>query len=172
MFDSLKQNPNILNAQKQYEMLPSRDQLALKLLLGVVSILVLYGLFWLPAQSFMTTAKADLAQRQVLLQLVQTNKSTLKSLASTSQNSSTKLDSQQLVSSVTNLAKKHSLALKRFEPSGERKIKVWVDEASFDKVMTWLNALNTKLNVNVEQISIEKDDAPGLVSARLTLSSS
>ena len=171
MFDSLKQNPNILSAQKQYEMLPSRDQLALKLLLGVVCILVLYGLFWLPAQSFMTTAKAELGQRQALLQLVQTNKSTLKSLSSTSQSSSTKLDSQQLVSSVTNLAKKHNLALKRFEPSGDNKVKVWVDEASFDKLMAWLSELKKSLNVQVEQVSIEKEDSEGLVSARLTLAS-
>jgi general secretion pathway protein M len=80
------------------------------------------------------------------------------------------LSSQQLVSSVSNLAKKHGVMLKRFEPSGDKKIKVWVDNASFDKMITWLTALKTSLNIEVEQISVEKDDVEGQVSSRLTLS--
>jgi len=46
-----------------------------------------------------------------------------------------------------------------------------VDDVSFDKVVVWLNTLKKSLNVSVEQISIDKGDDPGKVSARLTLSS-
>ena len=98
------------------------------------------------------------------------NKSALASLSKSS-SSSEGLNSQQLVSSVTNLAKRAGIVLKRFEPSGEREIKVWVDDTSFDKMMTWLNTMKKALNVRVEQISIEKSELPGLVNSRLTLSS-
>ena len=71
----------------------------------------------------------------------------------------------------TNLAQRQGVALKRFEPSGERELKVWVDDAAFDKVVAWLMELKTRLGVEVEQISLERQEKPGLVSARLTLSS-
>ncbi|WP_197470108.1 type II secretion system protein GspM, partial [Oleiphilus sp. HI0117] len=95
------------------------------------------------------------------------------SLGQNNQGSASKkaLNSQQLVSSVTNLAKQQKVALKRFEPSGDNKLKVWVDDASFDKVISWLSRLKSSLGVRVEQISIDKDDAPGKISARMTLSS-
>jgi type II secretory pathway component PulM len=37
-------------------------------------------------------------------------------------------------------------------------------------MITWLTALKTSLNIEVEQISVEKDDVEGQVSSRLTLS--
>ena len=173
MIEKLMQNPAILNAQKQYEMLPSRDRLALKVLAVALGLCILYFGAWVPAQNYMLDAANNLESKQTLLKLVNENKASLSSLAKASSSSSGNpaLNSQQLVSSVTNLAKQQGLNLKRFEPSGENKLKVWMDEQSFDKIAQWLDRLSKSLNVRVEQISIEKEDAEGLVSARLTLSS-
>jgi general secretion pathway protein M len=173
MLEGLKQNPTLLNYRKQYEMLSTRDRLALKIMAAVLIAVLIYSMLWLPAQKFMHSAEVKLAQNKQLLSLVTKNSSTLASLAQQSRagGAARTLDSQQLVSSVTNLARQKGVVLKRFEPSGENKLKVWVDDASFDKVITWLSALKKTLKVTVEQISIEKDDAPGQISARLTLSS-
>jgi len=127
---------------------------------------------WQPAYDFKQDAELNMAQNKELLAMVMSNKQALSKIGRSGAGKSKKaLNSQQLVSSVTNMAKRNGVVLKRFEPSGDNKLKVWVDDASFDKVMTWLSSLKKSLNVNVEQVSIEKDDAPGQVSARLTLSS-
>jgi general secretion pathway protein M len=172
MLEIFNQNSIVLNLQKQYEMLPVRDRNILKVAGAVLLICILYFAMWVPANSYMVNAEQDFAQNTKLLQLVKQNKALLTALSRTSASSgSTKtLTSQQLVSSVTNLAKKNGVMLKRFEPSGDNKIKVWVDNASFDKMITWLASLKTSLNIIVEQISIEKDDVEGQVSSRLTLS--
>jgi len=172
MFQGLLQHPTLLAYRKQYEMLPTRDRLALKVLALALSLVVLYFAAWQPAFQYKKNAEINLAEKQKLLELVESNRNILASLNAKNGANSAKsnLDSQQLVSAVTNLAKQKGVVLKRFEPSGERKLKVWVDDASFDKVMIWLSTLNKKLNVKVEQISVEKDDAVGQVSARLTLS--
>lgn len=170
MISAIKQNPSILKALKQYEMLPARDRLALKALVGVLIVLFLYFGLWQPAHQYKKDADAYLLQQQALLALVQENKTALSNLSKSS-STAIGLNSQQLVSSVTNLAKQAGVVLKRFEPSGENEIKVWVDDASFDKMMTWLSTMNKTLNVRVEQISIEKSEQVGLVSSRLTLSS-
>jgi len=172
MFQGLMQHPTLLAYRKQYEMLPTRDRLALKVLALAVGLIVLYFAAWQPAFEYKKNAEINLVEKQKLLALVENNRNVLTKLNAKSGANGAKanLDSQQLVSAVTNLAKQKGVVLKRFEPSGERKLKVWVDDASFDKVMIWLSALRKKLNVKVEQISVEKDDAVGQISARLTLS--
>jgi len=173
MFEGLKQNSAVLGLQKQYEMLPPRDRQVLTIFGIILSIFIIYYAMWVPAHDYMKNAQRDVEQNEKLLALVKQNTVVLSSLAKGQSSAGTGkvLTSQQLVSSVTNMAKRSGVALKRFEPSGDKKIKVWVDNASFDKMMTWLASMKKTLNVTVEQISIEKDDTAGLVSARLTLSS-
>lgn len=173
MIESIKQNPALLSMRKQYETLPPRDRLALMVLsYSLLLILLIFGMLQ-PAYEFKERAELRLAENQKLLALVNENAQMLKSAGATGGNGNQQkqLNSQQLVSSVTNLAKKQKLALKRFEPSGDNKIKVWVDNASFDKVVSWLARLRGSLGIKVEQISIDKDDDPGKVGARMTLSS-
>jgi len=172
MLEGLKQNSIILDLQKQYEILPLRDRHILKAFGGILLLCIIYFAMWGPANDYMENAQQDLEQNTKLLLLVKQNEALLSALSrTTGPSSSTKtLTSQQLVSSVTNLAKKNGVMLKRFEPSGDKKIKVWVDNASFDKMIKWLAALKKSLNIVVEQISLEKDDAAGQVSSRLTLS--
>lgn len=171
MISTLKQHPSLLKIVKQYEMMPSRDRLALKVLACTLILLFMYFALWLPAFNYKQESARFLEQQKELLALVMENKTSLSNATRSSSASASVLNSQQLVSSVTNLAKQAGIVLKRFEPSGEREIKVWVDDAPFDKMMTWLNTLKRTINVRVEQISVEKADGPGLVSARLTLSS-
>jgi len=173
MLDALKQNSVILDVQKQYEMLPSRDRTILKVFSVILMLCIIYFAMWAPASDYMQNAQKDVEQNTKLLLLVKQNKALLSALnrISGSTTGAKVLTSQQLISSVTNLAKKHGVMLKRFEPSGDKKLKIWVDNASFDKMIAWLALLKKSLNVVVEQISIEKDDAAGQVSSRLTLSS-
>ncbi len=173
MLESIKQNPALLNMRKHYDSLSARDRLALKVLsLAVALVVLVFGIIQ-PVYEYKVNAQAELINNQKLLAMVNENKSALASMVRKGGAGSSKkeLNSQQLVSSVTNLAKQQQISLKRFEPSGERKLKVWVDDASFDKVVAWLSRMKRSLGVRVEQISIDKDDAPGKISARMTLSS-
>lgn len=172
MSNFITQSSVYLNAQRQLEMLPARDRMALKVLAIVLALLILFFAIWQPASAYMREQEELLDQRIELLKLVRSNSAVLAAMSTSSPSAQTpSLNSQQLVSSVTNLAQRQGVALKRFEPSGERELKVWVDDAAFDKVVAWLMELKTRLGVEVEQISLERQEKPGLVSARLTLSS-
>tara|TARA_R110001592_G_scaffold1001_2_gene5907 strand:- start:20053 stop:20568 length:516 start_codon:yes stop_codon:yes gene_type:complete len=171
MISSIKQHPHILKALKQYEMMPSRDRLALKLLSFFLILLFMYFGLWQPAYTYKKDSEILLQQQKDLLALVMENKAALSNLSGSPSANVAALNSQQLVTSVTNLAKQTGVVLKRFEPSGEREIKVWVEDLAFDKMMVWLTTMKRALDVRVEQISVEKSERPGLVSARLTLSS-
>jgi len=146
------------------------EQNVVKLCAVVVAGLLLYTLLWSPTKEYMEQSKAGLERAEQLQALIESNKNTLARLAKGS-GSSKSLTSQQLVSSVTNLAKRQGLNLKRFEPSGENEVKVWVEGVPFNDVVKWLSALQKSLKIEVDQLSLERGDADGLVSARLTLSS-
>lgn len=164
-------HPVVLNAKKSWETLGERDRASLKVLGLVLGALVIYFGIWVPAQNFMLEQRSMLETNKALVALVETNQKMLAKSARSGGQTAAGLDSQQLVSTVTNMATKEGLSLKRFEPAGEQKVKVWVEDSSFDKLVSWLTELERNLKVRVEQISIEKDEAEGLVSARITLSS-
>ncbi len=165
-------NKQSLNSAKnKWEALEGREQQSLKLLVLALVLFLAYFALWVPAKSYMETSQRLLEERSELLTLVQSSRSVLAQSSASSSGSGDILNSQQLVSTVTNLAKRQKLSLKRFEPSGENKVKVWVEDVSFDVLVSWLSALETSVNVKVEQISVEKQDRPGVVSARLTLAS-
>lgn len=171
MLQQLQQLPVIANLQKKFDAMSSREQLMVQSM-GIVAVIVaLYFLLWQPAVGYMKASEETLAERKELLELIHKNRAVLQSSASAQSTGQPALDSQQLVSTVTNLAKQNQLELKRFEPSGDNKVKVWVDEVSFNNMMAWLTQLQKTLNIRVEQVTIEKNDQDGLVSARLTLSS-
>ena len=171
MLQQLQQLPVVANLQKKFDAMSSREQLMVQSMGIVAVIVVLYFLLWQPAVGYMKASEETLTERKELLELIHKNRAVLQSSASAQSTGKPALDSQQLVSTVTNLAKQHQLELKRFEPSGDNKVKVWVDEVPFNNMMAWLTQLQKTLNIRVEQVTIEKTDQDGLVSARLTLSS-
>jgi general secretion pathway protein M len=170
MFETLSRHPNIAPLLQRYASMTAMEQVVVKLCALILAGLLLYTLAWSPAKEFMDKSRNDLERAEQLLTLVEKNKATLIRLAKGS-TSSKSLTSQQLVSSVTNLAKRQGLNLKRFEPSGTNEVKVWVEQVPFDDVVTWLAALSKSLKIEVNQLSLERGDAEGLVSARLSLSS-
>jgi general secretion pathway protein M len=70
---------------------------------------------------------------------------------------------------VTRSASESGLSLQRFEPSGENAIRVWLEGAPFTEVANWLERLNTSHGVQIDQASMYRQNDPGIVSVRLTL---
>lgn len=60
-------------------------------------------------------------------------------------------------------------AMKRVEPIGARGVRASFDYANFDALMAWLEALARDYRVRITDLSVDKNDGNGLVSARVTL---
>lgn len=57
----------------------------------------------------------------------------------------------------------------RLQPEGDREVKVWLEDTTFDGVVRWIAELETRHGVSAQTVDIEKESAPGLVNARLSL---
>ena len=63
-------------------------------------------------------------------------------------------------------------ALKRVEPAGSDSVRVNLEIADFDALMTWLDSLARDYGVQVTDFSVDKVEGIGLVNARVTLQDS
>jgi len=78
---------------------------------------------------------------------------------------------QSLMTVVDQTAKKNDLstAMKRIEPAGEHSVRVWIEQAPFDTLASWLDELNRSYSVHVQLITLDREAGPGRVNARITL---
>ena len=174
MSTRLKEHPMVGKLTAQYDQLPRRDQQALLVLAIAVFLGILYFAIWRPATTFHDSAVSSRENAEELLAWMNANQSSLQKLsggvASQSSGSVDKpSDGRALMALVTRTAGESGLALQRFEPSGDDSIRVWLENVPFSQVSGWLETLNTRNGVEIEQASMDRQSDPGVVSVRLTL---
>jgi general secretion pathway protein M len=60
-------------------------------------------------------------------------------------------------------------ALQRVEPVSAGRVNVWLQNASFDDAVLWLEQLHTRFGVRVESLAVERLQQAGMVDARVVL---
>jgi general secretion pathway protein M len=60
-------------------------------------------------------------------------------------------------------------ALNRIEPQGRHRARVWLDQANFDAMLTWLATIGQQNGIVAESVVADPQDDAGLVNARLVL---
>ena len=173
MFEKLKDQPAVGKLIAQYDQLQRRDQQALLVLVVAVFLGLLYFAVWRPAADFHDSSLAQRENAAELLAWMQANEPTIKRLGSagaeSGQGNVDIPDGRALMALVTQSAREAGLSLQRFEPSGENAIRVWLEDAPFAEVAAWLERLSTSNGVIIDQAAMDREDEPGRVSVRLTL---
>ncbi|MBF0176309.1 MAG: type II secretion system protein M [Magnetococcales bacterium] len=59
--------------------------------------------------------------------------------------------------------------LKRVEPEGQDKVRLWFEQAPFQSLLTWMEGLHDQYGIEAVNVAIEKGKIPGLVDAQLVL---
>jgi len=173
MIAKLKQQPAIRKALTQYNRMPSRDQKAVQLLALAIILVLIYALIWRPVSSFREHAEQRHENAESLLAWAEANQGVFRELAGKSQTGAapaqTISDTRQLMAVVTQSAGDSGLSLQRFEPSGEKAMRVWLGNVPFRDVASWLERLNTQYGIVIDQAALDKEEGTGQISARLTL---
>ena len=137
-----------------------------------LSLTLVYFGMWDPFQSNLKQMEQAVEKNQSLLVWMQRSADEVRQLSRSSGSSTRPVkDGRSLLALVDQTAKRGRLgsALKRVEPEGENAVRVWLEKASFDDMMSWLIDIEKKNAVVVSTITIDKQDEPGRVNARITL---
>lgn len=153
-----------------YHRLNERERLLLLVFGPLLLMLLIYALLWQPFDKRVERLQQRVAEQQILAQWMQAAAQQVKQLRQQSEPG--RSGSKQSLLSVVDLTLRQaglSKALKRVEPDGASKVKVRLEQASFDAMTQWLEKLQRSHAVTVQVISVDRQDSIGVVNVRLTL---
>lgn len=162
---ALMDQPQLAALKNRYQTLEVREQLAVKLLTAFFGVLFLYFGLLTPAADFRDDRLTDYERYQELLQYMRSTEAQARAAKGSA---SPAIGGQNLMSSVSNSTRRFGIEPRILQPEGNNAVSVWFDAVSFALLLDWLTSVNQQ-GVSVRQISIDRQDAPGTVSARLVL---
>lgn len=139
---------------------------------GLLILLILYVAIWLPLQSSRARLTEQFEQQRETLRWMEQSAAEIRQLSARTANRRP-ATGQSLLGLIDQTARAQQLsdAVKRVQPDGTHSVRVWLENAAFDDVIRWLGTLEQGHGVALEALNVERGEAAGRVSARLTLES-
>jgi len=138
---------------------------------AVALILILYGLVWVPFDNKVRQLQRSVNQQQQLADWMQQQSREVRRLRGLARSGAGVAGKQSLLALTDQTAKQAGLgsAIKRVEPEGQDKVRIRMEQVVFDDLIAWLEKLQRRHRIRIARISIDRQDTPGRVDARLTL---
>jgi len=156
------------------EGLGPRERLLVVTGAGLLLLFLLFALVWLPLRSGYMDLRASVAEQQDTVAWMQRGVQQLAQLKRSGATAGAGLGGRSLLAVTDSTARANGLAaeLKRVEPEGKDSVRVWLEGAPFDVLVEWLGTLSTAHGIQVDSATLERNNSPGRVNARLTLQAS
>jgi general secretion pathway protein M len=152
----------------RYAQLAQGDRIALSGLGLFFSLLFIYFALLNPMYSYHADS---LAARDRQLSLIQYMRASEKQARSVKTETRSNASGQSLLSQVSRIAQQIGIKPNRLQPEGSDAVSVWFDSVAFDDLVKMLRQVQAQQGIVVQQISIDKEDQPGVVRARIVLRS-
>ena len=159
------------------EWLASLEQRERRLVISgaaLLGLMLIYLIVWEPLTDKVNNLRVSTSEQNTTLLWMRQAAQEVKKLRGSGEARTKSTGNQSLLSVVDRTAKSGRLgtALKRVQPDGEQRVRVWMEAASFDDVMRWLVLLDTRYGVHVESSVFEMKQESGRVDARLVFGAS
>lgn len=149
-----------------FNSLEKREQIALLGCAVVVALLLVWSSFTdlqnEKAQYLKRNASADQTLAWMNQAVAQ-----IKAAQGGGQSSSADISGKSLSQLSELAAKRSKIRFSRFQPKGEHEAQVWFDKIEFAKLLDFLARLELDYAVQVETMSVNSANTPGLVNARI-----
>ncbi len=151
--------------------LNTRDRRALGIGSVVVLVAAIYALLWQPLHVRHQRAQEVVEEQRILWRWMQSAAGEARALGAGDQPQTQTLAGQSLLATIDRTVGVAHLkdSVKRIEPDGADRVRVWVEQAAFDSLIEWLGGLEQTHGIRVADIRVEPKGRPGQVGARLTL---
>lgn len=144
-----------------WQQLNIREQRLVVVMSALISIFILYGLIWQPMNESIETSKLKIERQQKLLTWVQESAQRYQQAKRNGGRSS----GESLSSIVNRTSRLEKISITRMQPQGDD-LQVWIDEISFNQLLSWLEKLASRDGLQVKNIDLSKADQQGVVRVR------
>lgn len=162
---SLMNHPGLAVMRARFAALPPRDRAALKLMAVTLLLLLGYLLVWVPVHEFADSRRADRDRQLELLQFMRASELQARAAAASPAG---RAGGQSLLSTISRSAQAFGIKPNRLQPEGDGGVSVFFDAVSFNDLARWLEK-QVADGITVQQLAIDRDEAPGRVNARIVL---
>jgi general secretion pathway protein M len=152
---------------RRFEALQPRERVIV--VAGGVAVLI--GVLYFGILQPMSRASAKASARLEAARQVAIDLETVAVVVPRSGSAGRSAASGSLLSIVDQASKSPELGkpLSRLQPDGDTQVHAWVENVSFDNLMRWMYALQSRYGVAIESAEIERQPTAGEVNARLAL---
>lgn len=136
-----------------------------------VAVLILYQFVWVPLQTDTENLKRKVSHQQELVSWMKKAEKTITSRNTQVEQTRITGLNRSLLSVVDKSTRNFKLVkvVKRIEPDGDNKVRVWLEKADFDNMTRWLITLIKSYAVSVDSINVDQGKSSGVINARLVL---
>ncbi len=156
-------------AQERFAQLQKREQLALVVMGIFFASLAFYFVLVKPIDEFRTSSSAAHERQIELYGYMKSSEAEARRAASTGSDQAG--TGQSLLTDVSRIAQQLGMKPNRLQPEGTDAVSVWFDGVAFNELVRMLERLQSERGIVVQQISIDRDELPGVVRARIVLRS-
>lgn len=147
-----------------YRRLPDRDQLLFNLVLGLTLAAAIVTLVLLPSARYASSSVSDYQQARDDIQWLRANEQAAMKVANADSNP---VDANSLLSTSVSSAKEFGIKFRRYEPTADGDLRIWLEKVPFDKLVGWVQAIAGRHQLDVDSITVSPEGDNGLVNARL-----
>lgn len=153
------------------DLLP-RERALLSMMFFSLAVFLLWFLLWRPITRDLHQATTALESSRVDLEWMQAAQSAIGTGPRNVGVSRVNRGNQSMLAVVEASARAHSLgeSFRRGEPSGDDRVRVWLEEVSFDAMISWVQSMQDSSGFDVAEADITRLDLPGMVDVRIVLS--
>lgn len=144
-----------------WQQLNIREQRLVIVMSALISVFILYSVIWQPMNESIAKSKAKIDRQQALLTWVQENTQRYQQAKSNGGGSS----GESLSSIVNRTSRIEKITITRMQPQGDD-LQVWIDEISFNQLLSWLERLSVRDGLQVKSIDLSKAEQQGVVRVR------
>ena len=148
-----------------------QDRSAILIGASVVGLLLIYLFGWLPFNKQIAVKRGLVEGQLATLEWMKKSAAEIRSLRSGQTRPDTRVSNEALLTLVDRTAKQNHLSkyIQRLKPQNNDSVQLWLEHAPFDRLVQWLGLLARQYAIGLDSISVDRDEASGLVDARLTL---
>lgn len=164
---AITQSSVIQQLQTQYEDIPHRNRILLFSLSGVTIAVMFFMLIYLPLMQW-SDKKMDYYDQQVsIFSWLTKNIQTAKDQENRAKNETALRDMPAVVSQT---AKQTGISISRIQPT-KKGVDIWVDDAAYQKILSWLVVLENQHYIIVQRIKLEQLKEEGRVKTSISFAS-
>lgn len=145
-----------------WQQLNNREQQLVLVMSVVMAIFILYSLIWQPLNQSLVDGKAKLSRQQALLTWVEEGS---ERYLQAKRAGAASRSNASLSSIINRTSRQSNITITRMQPQGDE-LQVWIDEISFNRLLTWLEMLASREGLQVKNIDLSKTEQPGVVRVR------